>query len=101
VDAGRPAATPLWGHVGPVVGLAYSPDGKWLASGSAGDSIKLWAMPGRELIVSLPVDRRAGRVLRFSPDGRHLASTEGPIVKLWEIRAAPARKLEPAKPKGS
>ena len=97
VEAAHPIGPSLQGHVGPVMGLAYSPDGKWLASGSAGDSIKVWAMPARELAVSVPVSRRAGRVLRFSPDGRYLASTDGAVVTLWEIRAA----VQPSKPKGS
>lgn len=101
VEAGHPLGSPLWGHVGPVMAVAYSPDGKWLASGSGGDSIKLWATPSRLLAASLPVGQRAGRSLGFSADGRYLASTDGDVVKLWDFRAAVPGLLKRLGEKGS
>lgn len=101
VEAGHPLGPPVWGHVGPVMALAYSPDGKWLASGSPADSIKLWAAPSGVLAASLPAGQRAGRTLGFSPDGRYLASTDGDVVTLWDFRAAVPDLLKRLKEKGS
>ena len=42
--------TTMRGHDGSVVTLAWSPDGKWLATGSADRSVRVWnAATGKEL----------------------------------------------------
>jgi WD40 repeat protein len=44
--AGGKEKSTLRGHTGPVWSVAFSPDGKTLASGSQDGAIKLWDVPG-------------------------------------------------------
>jgi RNA polymerase sigma factor (sigma-70 family) len=70
----RPA---LHKHTGPVQALAFSPDGKMLASGGIDTSTALWEVTGGRLLREVrPFDWGGfGMVhaLAFSPDGRTLA----------------------------
>ncbi|MFO0891548.1 MAG: protein kinase [Isosphaeraceae bacterium] len=66
--------------------LAFSPDGRYLASSGWGRSIHLWELSTRRLVQRLDDHRGFVRDLEFSPDSRHLASVgEDRSVRLWHV----------------
>ena len=84
VSSGK-LVTTLRSHTLDVRTLAYSPDGKILATGSWDGTIKFWDTTSYREIVTL----KTGRVqsLAFSADGKRLASAGADqTIKLWDVR---------------
>jgi WD40 repeat protein len=80
----------LTGHTEPVYAVAFSPDGRTMATGAGDDTIRLWnvADPARPTPLGPPVNGHTGWVywLAFSPDGRTLASAgRDRTVRLWNV----------------
>jgi WD40 repeat protein len=75
----------LRGHTDRVTALAFSPDGKLLASGSADRTVGVWDVATGRMLWRGKVGRDVTRVA-FSPDGRTLTSREADrTVREWEI----------------
>jgi WD40 repeat protein len=76
----------LTGHTGAVCSVAFSPDGKILATGNSDGTVRLWNMATHRQITTLT--GHAGEVLSvaFSPDGKTLATgnSDG-TVRLWNL----------------
>ena len=80
----------LTGHTGPTFGVAFSPDGQYLASSSVDRTIKLWKLPsnGGQVEEPLTLYGHTGAVYRiaFSPDGLYLATAgRNPIVRIYAL----------------
>src|SRR5262249_52222810 len=74
----------LRGHAYTITGLAFSPDGKVLAS--ADDlTVKLWDMPAGQQARTLKGHTGRVECVAFSADGRMLASGEDTLIKLWDV----------------
>ena len=72
------------GHLGTVQALAFSPDGKFLASAGSDRAIKIWeARTGKELVTLQTQGGAYG--LAFSPDSQLLATGDGASVRLWAV----------------
>ena len=84
----------LEGHTGRIQTLAFSPDGKTLASGDARQRIRLWNMDTGNLSVTLKVPTGSFHALAFSPNGKLLASgrSDGSI-QLWNASTEKQGKL--------
>jgi dipeptidyl aminopeptidase/acylaminoacyl peptidase len=83
---------PLSGHGREVTALAFSPDGRWLATGSYDSTARLWDLKADDPAENPRVlSERKGAVtaLAISPDGRWLAtnSYDG-TARLWNLKAA-------------
>ncbi|MDX2040454.1 MAG: WD40 repeat domain-containing protein [Acidobacteriota bacterium] len=77
----------LQGHRGAVFSLAFSPDGKTLASGSNDNTIKFWNAHTGQLLNTLRGHESSVLSVSFSPDGKALASgSNDQTIKLWDAR---------------
>ncbi|MES4830360.1 WD40 repeat domain-containing protein [Streptomyces anthocyanicus] len=65
--------------------MAFSPDGKTLATGGPNSDVRLWGVATGRLDTTLANDRAQAKDLVFSPDGRSLAVTaEGRMLR-WNL----------------
>jgi len=85
----------LQGHTDGILCLAYSPDGKTLASASADGTIRLWDPDKGSERQGLNGHTRAVRWIAWSHDGKRLASAGADgSVRLWDPdKAAELRSL--------
>jgi WD40 repeat protein len=81
----REVAT-LRGHWNLVESVTFSPDGKFLASGSRDTTVKVWAVGSWREVATLRGHGGPVSSVSFSPDGKFLASGGGDAtVKVWAV----------------
>lgn len=73
------------GHADFIDSVCYSPDGKYIASGSDDKTVKIWEVEtGRELRTLRGHSYDVNSVC-YSPDGKYTASSSWDSIKLWEV----------------
>jgi WD40 repeat protein len=81
------AVAALTGHTSSIRALAWSGDGRWLASGSKDATVRLWEAGWWVPYGVLPHGDTV-RAVAFSPDGRALyAGTAEDLIHVWDPRS--------------
>jgi WD40 repeat protein len=72
-----------------LAGVAFSPNGKTLATGSFDRKLKLWNIATQQEVATLGPLPGSCLMLRFSPDGCTLAAGcwmgSEPYISLWQV----------------
>jgi WD40 repeat protein len=78
---------------GPIFSVAFSPNGKVLAAGTAEGQVRLWRVIDGQPLLTCDGHLGAGWSVAFSPDGRLLASgSTGGMVCLWDANSGQSLK---------
>lgn len=74
------------GHSEGINSVSFSPDGRYLASGSSDNTIKLWDVSNGQELQTFEGHSQPVNSISYSPDGRYLASgSRDGTVKLWDV----------------
>ena len=91
-------ALPLGMHDNPpkILELAFSPDGRWLVSGTTEGEIRMWDVATGEALVVFAEPTEQGNLGRisavaFSPDRALLAAATQNQIHLWDVRTGHKR----------
>ncbi len=87
----------LSGHSSAIASVAFSPDGKILASGDWEGRIKLWGVRTGKELKTLSAHSELVQSVVFSPDGKSLASAGSDnLIKVWDTTRGTAIATFPA-----
>jgi WD40 repeat protein len=76
--------SPITGHTGTVFSVAWSPDGKRIASGSGDHTVKVWDASTGKIVLTYSDHSDRVNTVAWSPDGKYIASGSfDNTVKVW------------------
>src|SRR5262249_50285698 len=89
----------LKGHTNVVAAVAFSPDGKTLASGGWDKAVRLWEVTTGKSMMTLTGHADWVQAVAFAPDGKTLVSASHRDIKVWDLAAKKATSTQkvPAK----
>ncbi|MBF2049367.1 MAG: NB-ARC domain-containing protein [Leptolyngbya sp. IPPAS B-1204] len=80
--------------LGSILSLAFSPDGKRLATGDTDNQIRIWNLVTGEQIATWQGHEDWVRSVAFSPDGQTLASgSEDKTIRLWNVATGQCNRI--------
>jgi hypothetical protein len=79
------------GHEGDVFAVAPSPDGRFLVSGAADQTLRLWNLKTRELLVTL-FRGADGEWVMWTPEGFYTGSPGADRIVGWQINQGPDKE---------
>jgi WD40 repeat protein/serine/threonine protein kinase len=75
-------------HKGRVWAVAFSTDGRRLASGDDDGFLRLWDAEGGKLLASYPSHQKGIKGIAISPDGKHVAAgCRDATIRIWDWNA--------------
>ena len=84
---------PQLGHTGSVEAVAFSPDGRFIVSGSGDRTLGLWDAANGALLKTFRGHDGPVYSVAFSPDGRFIVSgSDDQTLKLWDAGSGALRK---------
>ena len=77
----------LQGHTDVVQSVAYSPDGKYIVSGSDDKTIRVWdATTGETVAGSFQKHTEGVNSVTYSPNGKYIASSSSDsTIRVWDV----------------
>jgi serine/threonine protein kinase len=80
------ASVVLEGHTGPVLAIAYGPDGNLLLSGSTDGTVRLWNLGTASPLQVFHGHKDGVRSVAVSPDGKlAISGSKDGTVRLWDL----------------
>ena len=88
----------LQGHTEPVESLAFSPDGRKLASGSFDATVRIWDFASRKELLVYRGHSKAIATVAFNPTGETLASASmdnrlAGEIHLWDVKTGQSQQV--------
>ncbi len=84
LDMGARTVRPLSGHSDQIRAVAFAPGGRLLASAALNGTIRLWDHAAGRMVRTLATNVGKPQAMDYSPDGKLLAVTGGPSVRLLD-----------------